>query len=591
MLNDKMMLVKKISAQEHFQNNENNENKDENEKILQDIKAYLSRRVFNFDATLKELENTGSCVYVPKDEFTEPIVINKNNVETNETKIMSDSPVYVPANLYVDGPVVIGNDNTFSSSVNGSFKTDKISINVGKSGRNPKKIKLPFDGITVDPKPINQQDPRWTDKFSVSVSGRDLTVERIDVNSGWGQPLVLRGSYINDKNLCMGDNCYSEKDILYIIQDLLPYYNMVPKGGDEIKELCFESYDTLNNHYKLPELEAINVREGLDYNGRLIALRDIVKEYIFYMSDSNAKIPINVGKSNVNPKKVKLPFYGITVDPTPINQQNPRWRDKFSVSVSGRDLTVKRIDANTGWGQFLVLNGRKKNVDRNLIIANSLRTDYNLIEFISKYPGMLSLVAPNLKTSINVGDNVKKFIDDFKKEIEERYSEIKKNVDEKNIEINSNNCIGGEELRILKGERDIKLETEDPRIIRSSNLNGWERWQANKVDWMRRYFKNTGQLKRTYLGKPNVQMYDENDIYYDNSITARNLTDLPYLNEQHFEIHGYNDDNNDCMAFKKLKVATMSKSIPGDERQRNGAFNIELEPGKEGETGVFCRPI
>ena len=70
-----------------------------------------------------------------------PIVVNKN-VETNETKINSDSPIYNPTNLYVNGAFVIDN----------------------------------------------------------------------------------KGSGLS-KNLCMGDNCYSEQDILYIIQDLLPYYN------------------------------------------------------------------------------------------------------------------------------------------------------------------------------------------------------------------------------------------------------------------------------------------------------------------------------------------------------------------------------
>jgi len=430
LLNDKLQLP------EHFQNNENF---DENEKLLLDIDAYFSKRITDPSISLDNLKNKVSCVYIPKDEFTEPIVIN-SNVETNETKVMSDSPVYVPTNLFVDG---------------------------------------------------------------------SLTIKNLDVENENNEL---------SKNLCMGDNCYSEQDILYIIQDLLPYYKMVPRGGDEIKKLCFESYDTLKNLYELPELEATTVREGLDYNGKLVALREIVKEYSFDISDDN--------------------------------------------------------------------------VDKNLLIANSLRTDYNVINFVSKYPEMVSLVSPkHYSPGYTVNDgNLRKFLDDFKKETEEKYSEIKRIVEEINTEITKNNCIGGDELRILKGERDIKLETEDPSIVARTKLNGWENAHTNIVDGMRKWFRNNGHLKRNYAGEENVQIYDNIDIYYDKSIKGDNLTELPYLNEQHFEVHGLNDDDDDCMNYKKLKTATMSKSKKGDERQRNGSFNIELESGKEGETGVFCKP-
>lgn len=422
------------------ENFQNSNNQDENEKLLLDIDSYFSKRISDQNASLEDLKNKVSCVYIPKDEFTEPIVIN-SNVETNETKVMSDSPVYVPVNLHIDGSLVINN--------------------------------------------------------------LDVENEKNELS----------------KNLCMGDNCYSEQDILYIIQDLLPYYKMVPRGGDEIEKLCFESYDTLKNLYELPPLEATTIREGLDYNGKLIALREIVKEYSFDLSDNN--------------------------------------------------------------------------VDKNLIIANSLRTDYNVINFISKNPELLSLVSPkHISPGYPVNnDNIQKFIEDFKKETEEKYSEIQKVVEENNAEITKKNCIGGDDLRILRGERDIKLETEDPDIINRTKLTGWENAHTNAVDGIRRSYRGRGMLKRDYAGEESVQLYDNTDIYYDKTIKGDNLTELPYLNEQHFEVHGLNDDDNDCLNYKKLKTATMSKSKKGDERQRNGSFNIEMEPGKEGETGVFCKPV
>ena len=103
---------------------------------------------------------------------------------TNETKINSDSPIYNPTNLYVNGAFVIDN----------------------------------------------------------------------------------KGSGLS-KNLCMGNNCYSEQDILYIIQDLLPYYNYTSSrdSNQDISELCFEDYKTLSSMTMLPHLEAPTIREGLDY--------------------------------------------------------------------------------------------------------------------------------------------------------------------------------------------------------------------------------------------------------------------------------------------------------------------------------------
>ena len=43
-----------------------------------------------------------------KDDFALPVII-KNNVETNETKINEESPMYVPVNLHIDGSLNIKN--------------------------------------------------------------------------------------------------------------------------------------------------------------------------------------------------------------------------------------------------------------------------------------------------------------------------------------------------------------------------------------------------------------------------------------------------------------------------------------------------
>lgn len=71
------------------------------------------------------------------------------------------------------------------------YKSKKINIQVGHSGSNTKTIELPQNGMTVNPKAINKQNPRWRDTFSVRVAGKKLYVTRTDYRGGWGQNLVL----------------------------------------------------------------------------------------------------------------------------------------------------------------------------------------------------------------------------------------------------------------------------------------------------------------------------------------------------------------------------------------------------------------
>lgn len=75
-----------------------------------------------------------------------------------------------------------------------------VDINVGSSSTNVKTINLNELNIgplkVVSATPINKQDPKWNDKFKPTLNkeGTILTVQRLDSNSGWGQPLVLEGT-------------------------------------------------------------------------------------------------------------------------------------------------------------------------------------------------------------------------------------------------------------------------------------------------------------------------------------------------------------------------------------------------------------
>mmetsp|Transcript_11720 Transcript_11720/g.30079 ORF Transcript_11720/g.30079 Transcript_11720/m.30079 type:complete len:182 (-) Transcript_11720:116-661(-) len=67
---------------------------------------------------------------------------------------------------------------------------------------------------------------------------------------------------------------------------------------------------------------------------------------------------IHVGK-HLGPgpyKKVILPFDNLQVSNVPVNQQDRSWRDRFNVSIVGRELTVWRVDGGPPtWAQELKL--------------------------------------------------------------------------------------------------------------------------------------------------------------------------------------------------------------------------------------------
>ena len=345
-LND--MYHKRINTKnttEHFTNQETT-------KLISDINFYFDKR----KKILNNFTNFTNIINVlnekpKKDDFALPVII-KNNVETNETKIKSESPMYVPVNLYVDGSLNIKNVN-------------------------------------------------------------------------------------NDKKLCMGDNCYSEKDILYLIQDLLPYYKYSSKRNNknDIKKLCFESYESIYEVFELGELEEITIIENLDYTGKLIHLRDILKNYNVHNIDTDVKT-----------------------------------------------------------------DSKKKQII-NLIQANVYRTDYHVFSFFEKYPEMISFFK-KYYDNFAQKNNFKQRLEHFKNETKKKYENIRTEINKLNDSYTKNYCIGGDDLKILRGEKDVKFETNDTNVKQNTSpWNNFELTQRGIVDEMRKNLSKTPQKKKkNFLG-------------------------------------------------------------------------------------------
>ena len=103
------------------------------------------------------------------------------------------------------------------SIIAATSKPEFYDIFVGNSNSGSKTITLPASGMTVYPTAINPQNPSWSDRFSVSVDGDQLTVTRTDQNIGWGQQLQLQGikdsSGFKDYTLNVGSSSSNPKII------------------------------------------------------------------------------------------------------------------------------------------------------------------------------------------------------------------------------------------------------------------------------------------------------------------------------------------------------------------------------------------
>ena len=109
-------------------------------------------------------------------------------------------------------------------------------------------------------------------------------------------------------------------------------------------------------------------------------------------------IDINVGSSPTNVKTINLKELNIdplkVVSSTPINKQDPKWKDKFKPTLNkeGTVLTVQRLDSNSGWGQLLVLEGtlQERKGNKMLIIISSVILLLIVLFLVMKSLGFLS---------------------------------------------------------------------------------------------------------------------------------------------------------------------------------------------------------
>lgn len=103
---------------------------------------------------------------------------------------------------------------------------------------------------------------------------------------------------------------------------------------------------------------------------------------------NNISKNIRIGSSGSNSKRVRLPSSNMTVGARPTNRQHRGWRDRFSTSVNGQYVTVKRLDKRSGWGQNLYLRATKKSPPFELTKDLWMTNDFPYHSFIKVLQNM-----------------------------------------------------------------------------------------------------------------------------------------------------------------------------------------------------------
>lgn len=121
---------------------------------------------------------------------------------------------------------------------------------------------------------------------------------------------------------------------------------------------------------------------------------------------------IPVGTSLFHMKSVVLPDNDLVVSGQPVNQQKPQWTDTFKTKVQkmpfSKDiLFVERTDSKSGWGQNLILEGRKsKKTNKEYTIDVGTSSGKNSKLVVLPESGMTVDPTPLQKTNMTFKTNV-----------------------------------------------------------------------------------------------------------------------------------------------------------------------------------------
>ena len=111
--------------------------------------------------------------------------------------------------------------------------------------------------------------------------------------------------------------------------------------------LCFINSFLINKPFLFHNGPTYDMYKCLRYNVIASGYTDFVEEKKYFID--KVRIPIKLGSSNTNQKKIDLVYFPNDIKYT-IEVKKHVFSDKFLFFIKDNMLTVKRIDANHGWG-------------------------------------------------------------------------------------------------------------------------------------------------------------------------------------------------------------------------------------------------
>jgi len=266
---------------------------------------------------------------------------------------------------------------------------------------------------------INVYKNIFNDKFYIYINDNNIYIERTDKNTGWGQDLkLIIWNKINQKKDIVEVGS-SEENIKIIYYENV-FLNKIHYENDKYKIFYISPLfnDVFNVHYdednKIITVKRLDINSGWQQNLNL--------QYVDIKG--NIKI-INIGKSNENIISKKIDIENIPYKTIYNHYESNNYiidlynkndySDLFTIYFYEDNYTIyiKRIDTNTGWGQFLMLDILDINNNHNFIIyiGNSVSNEiYKKIDLtIRKCYVSLTTIPSRIKLDI-FQDNINDFL-------------------------------------------------------------------------------------------------------------------------------------------------------------------------------------
>lgn len=373
---------------------------DDNVKTeINNIQLYLNRRITNFNLQLSEIKiiyNKELNIY----KADNPIIID-NDLEVDSAKIQSDSPVFVPANLYIDGPFKIKNYD----------KGSEISKN-----------------LIIGNAKLSERDLGYLTNYILPfyIKNEDESIRRVCVEN----PDNLKNYVVLDDldEMEIPQGLTFKGQVNRMLQVVREYdFNLEDErfNLDLIKtktyQIDYNLFNLIKAYPRLIHFLRPGLR-GLFKRKRINPLENIDNEYVFPAP---------------NGEYLKKYFYE--------NKPLKFYILKFRIRTS-KERTKRR--------DFKLVNKRKFGIQRFKFDGSYFKN--GIIETSVKKFGLRSIFD---------GSKTKELCEDIMKQCLSEYNKYKNIINNRFDSLTRSECLNSSELKFLSGEKSLRLSSKDAERV------------------------------------------------------------------------------------------------------------------------------